>query len=134
MLSVCSALVCLLWSFQSEVPQVYAHGEAWAAYSIKTDATVETREAWVAYRSSGGELQAGGEGEVALTFVREHRVAAFGDRPAYEVLVFELPELPWKDKKPLQSGVTAALDLVLTTWQPNAARDFGRHRSGKLGK
>lgn len=134
MLSVCSALVCLLWSFQSEVPQVYAHGKAWAAYSIKTDATVDTREAWVAYRSAGGELMAGGEGEVALTFVREHRVAAMEDRPAYEVLVFELPELPWKAKKPLQTGVTAALDLVLTTWQPDVARDFSRHRSGKLGK
>jgi len=134
MLSVCSALVCLLSSFQAETPEVYAHGKAWAAYSIKTDAEVKTHEAWVTYRASGGELLAGGEGEVALTFVREHRVAAFEDRPAYEALVFELPELPWRQKKPLQTGVTAALDLILTSWQPNAARDFGRHRSGKVGK
>jgi hypothetical protein len=50
------------------------------------------------------------------------------------VQVFELPELPWRQKKPLQTGVTAALDLILTSWRPNAARDFGRHRSGKVGK
>ncbi|MAW59248.1 MAG: hypothetical protein CMJ94_00275 [Planctomycetes bacterium] len=113
---------------------VYTHGQALAAYELDTKAAVETTEAWAAYRAEAGELRAGGEGELAFTLVRQHRVAAFEDRPAYEVLVLELPELPWKDKKPLLGAITAQLDLILTTWHPTVSREIGRIRSGKVGK
>ena len=135
MLSICTLLLGPLNpQIQKPVETVYAHGEAMAAYELDTEAAVETVESWAAYRAQAGELRAGGSGELALTLVRQHAVAAFEDRPGYEVMVFELPELPWKDKKPLASAVTATLDLILTTWHPAAARVVGRMRSGKVGK
>lgn len=135
MLSICTLLLgALIPTDQEPVETVYTHGQALAAYALDTEAAVETVEAWAAYRAQAGELRAGGAGERALTLVRQHAVAAFEDRPGFDVLVFELPELPWKDKKPLATAVTATLDLILTTWHPAAARDVGRMRSGKVGK
>lgn len=127
-------LAALISTIQEPEERFYAHGDALAAYELDTEADVETVEAWAAYRAQAGELCAGGSSELALTLVRQHAVAAFEDRPGFDVLVFELPELPWKDKKPLASAVTSTLDLILTTWHPAVARDIGRMRSGKVGK